>query len=168
MRAELIFRTLGVAAVIGGGLRIADCFTGSVIDMTTLDRMYFATDVFLMLGLAGWYFSRAGRLGSPGLTGFVLSAVGILVIRSAQLFEPRGYMIGSVLFLIGLTVMNVLTILRRDGAIAAPVLWNIALVFGILALTSGPIASIAGVIFGLGYIAAGIELWRHPVPAAPL
>jgi hypothetical protein len=163
MRAELIFRTLGVAAAVGGALRIFDSFTGSVFDMDTLDRMYFATDVFLMLGLAGWYFSRAQRLGSPGLTGFILSAVGLMIIRSAYLFEPRGYMIGSVLFLIGLVVMNVLTILRRDGPIAAPVLWNVSLVFGFLALASGPIAPAAAVIFGLGYVAAGIEIWRHPV-----
>ena len=162
MRAEVIYRTLGVAAVIGGGLRIVDSFTGSVFDMATLDRMYFATDVFLMLGLVGWYFSRAQRLGSPGLTGFVLGVLGLMIIRSAYLFEPRGYMIGSVLVLVGLVVMNVLTILRRDGPIAAPVLWNISLVFGFLALASGPLAPVAGVIFGVGYILAGIEVWRHP------
>jgi hypothetical protein len=165
MRAELIFRTLGAAAVIGGVLRMVDSFTGSVLDMETLDRMYFATDVFLMLGLGGWYFSRAQRLGSPGLAGFVACVLGLMIIRSPQVFAPRGYILGSAMVLAGLTVMNLLTVLRRDGPIAAPVLWNVALVFGVLALMSGPVAPVAGVIFSLGYILAGIELWRHPVPA---
>jgi hypothetical protein len=161
LRSDLIFKTLGAAAILGGALRIADSFTGSVFDVPTLDRMYFATDVFLLLGTSGWYFSRSQRLGSPGLTGYALSVLGICIIRSAGLFEPRGYVIGAALFLIGLSVMNLLTLFRRDGPRAAPVIWIVSLVFAMLALTSGPLAAVAGVIFGLGFIAAGLSLWRE-------
>ncbi len=160
MRADLIFKTLGVAATIGGALRIVDSFTGSVFDMPTLDRMYFATDVFLLLGTAGWYFSRAQKLGSPGLTGFALSVLGISAIRSQALFGPRGYVVGAAIFLIGLSIMNLLTLFRRDGPRAAPAIWILSLVFAVLALTSGPLAAIAGAIFGLGFIVAGVSLWR--------
>lgn len=160
MRPDIVFKALGTAAIAGGLLRIADSFTGSVFDMPTLERMYFATDVFLLLGTSGWYFSRASKLGSPGLTGYALSILGICIIRSAGLFGPRGYVTGAALFLIGLSIMNLLTLFRRDGPRAAPVIWLVSLVFAMLALTSGPLAAVAGVIFGLGFIAAGVSLWR--------
>src|SRR6185312_11914081 len=139
--------------MIGGALRIFNSFTGSDFDMKTLELMYFVTDFFLLLGTCGWYFSRAAKLGSPGQTGFALSVLGILAIRSAALFGPRGYLIGA-------AVLNVMTLFLRNGPRAAPVIWLVSLVFAMLALTSGPLAAVAGAIFGLGFIVAGISLWR--------
>jgi hypothetical protein len=130
---------------------------------TVLDQIWFATDVLLMLGVAGWYFSRAERLGTPGITGFVVSVFALLMIRSAALFGPHGYMQGAALLLAGLLVMNLLTLFRRDGTILPVMLWLASLVVAAMAfLASGPLAAVAGVLFGLGFIAAGIELWRSP------
>lgn len=161
MKADVaIYRSLGVSAIIGGVLRTANSFTDGVVAAPTLELIYFATDLFLLLGTCGWYFSRAARLGSPGQTGFVLSVLGVLAIRSAALFGPRGYVAGAAVFLIGLAIMNLLTLFRRDGPITPPLIWLVSLVFAIMALTSGPLAAVAGAIFGLGFIAAGISLWR--------
>lgn len=169
MRPDIvIFKALGVAAMIGGALRIFNSFTGSDFDMKTLELMYFVTDFFLLLGTCGWYFSRAAKLGSPGQTGFALSVLGILAIRSAALFGPRGYLIGAAVFLIGLALMNVMTLFLRNGPRAAPVIWLVSLVFAMLALTSGPLAAVAGAIFGLGFIVAGISLWRAEQAAEPV
>lgn len=163
MQHAAIHRVLGVAAIAGGVLRIVDSFTGSMLGTETLDRFYFATDVLLMLGVAGWYFSRAERLGTPGLTGFFVAVFALLMIRSASLFGPHGYMQGAALLLAGLAIMNVLTLFRRDGTILAPMLWLVSLVVAAMAfLASGPLAAVAGVVFGLGFVAAGIDLWRRP------
>ena len=162
MPPKAIYRVLGVAAVAGGSLRIVSSFTGSVLSATVLDQLYFATDVLLMLGIAGWYFSRAERLGTPGITGLVVSVFALSMIRSASLFGPHGYMQGAALLLAGLIVMNLLTLFRRDGTIVPTVLWLVSLVVaGMAFLASGPLAAVAGVLFGLGFVAAGIELWRH-------
>jgi hypothetical protein len=163
MQAKAIHRVLGVAAIAGGALRLVNSFTGSMFSATVLDQIWFATDVLLMLGVAGWYFSRAERLGTPGITGFVVSVFALLMIRSAALFGPHGYMQGAALLLAGLLVMNLLTLFRRDGTILPVMLWLASLVVAAMAfLASGPLAAVAGVLFGLAFIAAGIELWRSP------
>jgi hypothetical protein len=70
---------------------------------------------------------------------------------------------GAALLLAGLLVMNLLTLFRRDGTILPVMLWLASLVVAAMAfLASGPLAAVAGVLFGLGFIAAGIELWRSP------
>ncbi|HWA90529.1 MAG TPA: hypothetical protein VG889_10865 [Rhizomicrobium sp.] len=161
METLTIYRVLGVAAIAGGALRIVNSFTGAMFDSATLDRLYFATDVLLMLGTAGWYFSRAQRLGTPGLAGFVVAVFAIAMIRSGAMFGPHGYMQGAALLVAGLIVMNLLTLFRRDGPILPVVLWLVSLIVATMAfIASGPLAAVAGVLFGLGFIAAGVDLWR--------
>ena len=161
MQAKAIHRVLGAAAIAGGLLRIANSFTGSMFSAPTLDQIYFATDLLLMLGVAGWYFSRAERLGTPGMTGFVIAVFALLMIRSGAMFGPHGYMQGAALLVAGLIVMNLLTLFRRDGPLLPVMLWLVALVIAAMAfVASGPLTTVAGVLFGLGFVAAGVDLWR--------
>lgn len=150
------------AAILGGTLRIATMLPLGVA--TALPYLYYVTDIFLMLGLVGWYVSRADRLGAAGLLGFMVATVAILMIRSIDLFGARNYAVGAALLLAGLSLMNVPTLQRRDGAILAPALWLASLACGIAATGLAPIAvalvQIAAVLFAAGFIAAGIELFQ--------
>jgi hypothetical protein len=154
----------GAAAVSGGALRIAAMLTTHAFTAQTLSYFYYAVDVFLMLGLTGWYVSRAGKLGAAGLTGFVVSTAAILMIRSTNLFGTQTYVLGSGLLLGGLAIMNLPTLLRRDGSIVAPALWVASLACGIAAAafaSAGSLTGLAALLFGLGFVIAGVELIRE-------
>lgn len=148
----------GAAAILGGALRVVDSFTGNMFTAHTLDVLYFVNDVLLMFGLIAWYAARAARLGAAGLIGFAVAVTGVLVIRSVQVFHPKGYMLGSAMFLLGLVIMNAPMLARREPAVW---LWIAATLVAVVAyLASGPMAVVAGVLFGLGFMAAGAALWR--------
>ncbi len=115
---------------------------------------------FCCSGLIGWYGWRAEKLGIAGLIGFVSGVVGILVIRSAALFGPQGYVIGATLLLAGLVAMNGPALIRRDRPICPPLLWLAAFVLGVASLVYAPLAWVAGTVFGIGYVFAGIALLR--------
>ena len=155
----------GAAALAGGALRLAAIFATSAFAPQTLAWFYLLIDILLMLGLAGWYHARAERLGGAGLTGFVIAIVAILLIRSAGLFGAATYQTGAALFAVGLAVMSVPALLGADRPLLAPALWLACLSAGIAALALKPLAAPLGtaavVLFGLGYLAAGVELLRE-------
>lgn len=160
MQSTTIFRLSGIAAIAGGTLRIANTFTMHAFDPHTLALTYFATDVFLLFGLIGWYASRAGRLGVSGVIGFVVAVIGILVIRSADLFPGQGYLLGATVLLAGLVVMSVPVLLRRDGPILTPVLWLSSFICAMAAIMIAPLAIVSAALFGAGFICAGLGLLR--------
>jgi hypothetical protein len=157
---QMLLRAGGIAAIAGGALRVGEPLLRSMLTGNALLLSYFLIDVFLLLGLIGWYGWRADKLGIAGLIGFVSGVVGILVIRSATLFGPQGYVIGARLLLAGLVVMNGPSLIRRDGPICPPLLWLAAFVLGLSSLVYAPLAWVAGMVFGIGYIFAGIALLR--------
>jgi hypothetical protein len=160
MRLVTLLRAGGLAAIAGGTLRLAEPLLRSSLGGRPLQFAYFAIDTFLLLGLMGWYAWRAGRLGVAGLIGFVLGVVGILVIRSAALFAPGGYAMGATLVLAGLVVMNAPALIRRERPLWPPLLWLAAFVCGLASLAYAPLAAVAGAVFGMAYIVAGIALLR--------
>jgi len=102
---------------------------------------------------------RAERLGGLGLIGFIIALGAILLIRSAGLLGAT-YQTGATLLAVGLAVMSAAALLRRDKPLLAPILWLLCLLSGVAALAFAPAAMAAFVLFGLGYIAAGVELLR--------
>ncbi len=155
MTATLV-RIGGMAAIVAGLLRIWAVFLPGAQDV-----LWFATDAFFLFGLIAWYLTRAERLGTLGLLGFALAATGILVIRSAAMFGPQGYAIGSAAFVVGLIVMNAPTLLRRDGPWIAPLLWLVSLPLGL-----SPWKEAGFIAFALGFVWAGIVLLRAQAQSA--
>jgi hypothetical protein len=157
---QILLRVGGIAAIAGGALRVGEPLLKIALIGNALPLSYFLIDVFLLLGLIGWYGWRAEKLGVAGLIGFISGVVGILAIRSAVLFGPQGYVIGATLLLAGLVVMNAPALVRRDRPICPPLLWLTAFVLGLSSLVYAPLAWVAGTVFGIGYIFAGIALLR--------
>jgi hypothetical protein len=164
-----LIRLASIAAILGGALRIADAFLGSSGSQFQ-QLAYFATDVMLIFGLCGIYFSRSDRLGFPGLFGFVLAITGILMVRSAALsvFGLNAYLVGAAVTLLGVDLISVIMLIRGVFSKLVPVLWIASLVFGVLGLF-GAAASwavpLAGVAFGVGFIAAGVILYSDKTEA---
>ena len=161
MQTATILRLSGVAAIAGGALRIANTLTTHMLDAHALDLTYLATDVFLLLGLTGWYASRAEWLGMSGVVGIVAAVVGLLVIRSAGLFPGYGYPMGATALLAGLVIMSVPTLARRDGSIVAPGLWLLSFLCAMASIAIPPLAIASAVLFGAGFICAGLQLMRR-------
>jgi hypothetical protein len=156
----MVVRALGIGAIAGGVLRVVDSFTTRSFSPDVLASLYFVTDVLLLLGIAGFYWSQRTVLGIAGIIGTTVFAVGIVVIRIATFFPPgtNGYQLGAAIALLGLGVLSGDELLRHNHADAASILWLAALAFGIagaLGLLPSLMTVAAGVAFGAGFVMAG-------------
>ena len=160
MAPAYVTRAAGLMAASGGALRVVGAFVADA-PAQILARLYFVTDVCFVFGLFGLYAVRASRVGALGLVGFAVAVAGFLAIRSAQALHLP-YEAGAALALFGTAVFGASLVRAREGAVAAPTLWALAALGGVAsAVTAAPAASLfAGVCFGLGYIVAGIAIWR--------
>jgi hypothetical protein len=163
MSKNILLRLSAVAAIAGGALRVADGLLIASASVQTQQFAYFITDLLLMFGLCGIYLTRSNRLGLAGLVGFVASFTGILMVRSSalSLFGFSAYLTGASLTLLGVVAIG--TTMLIDGAFPklAPILWIASLIIGVAGLL--PVAmswgvTLAGVTFGIGFVAAGISL----------
>jgi hypothetical protein len=161
MTKDTLLRLSGVAAILGGGLRVVDAFLDKA-DIQLRQVAYFLTDTMLIFGLCGIYFSRSNRLGLVGLLGFATSITGIVMVRS---FGPRGYLIGASVTLLGVVLIGVTMLARTAYSKSAPILWIVSLIVGLISLVPFGAnwgVTLAGVTFGLGFVTAGIELRTAP------
>ncbi|MBV9903928.1 MAG: hypothetical protein JO346_05035 [Alphaproteobacteria bacterium] len=150
-------RAGGMGAIIGGVMRAAGSFAPAVLSPSAQAVLYFATDVFLLLGVAGFWLKQRASLGFVGALGLVVFVAGILVIRVTNGAE---YQLGAAVALLGVTLYSAKTLTARSGAPFAPVAWLAALAFGVAGMLSfQPMAMTlaAGVAFGMGFVAAGLE-----------
>lgn len=159
-------------AVVGGGLRLANSFTTDVLPGGTLALLYLATDVFLLAGIAGIWWRRRRTLGHAATTGIVIFVAGTLAIRAAAfgVLGTAGYQIGATIALLGLAAYSIETLLRRGAAPWAPVLWLVSLACAIVATVgvAPPVLTVAaGVAFGAGFVAAGVEMLRRRSETEP-
>ena len=155
-----LIRILGIAAIAGGIVRIADSFVTGVLPPGTLEVLYFLTDVLLLLGTAGIYWSRRTKTGIAGTIGFGVFVIGILLVRASAfgVLGANGYQLAAAIALLGLVILSVETLLRRAGAYLSAAFWLVSLTLGAAAaagIMPGVLTALAGVAFGLGFIAAG-------------
>ena len=157
-----LLRLSGWAAVAGGVLRIADTFTTKALPQNALTMLYFATDVLLLTGIAGVWVKQRRDLGLTGNISLAVFVVGILMIR-ASAFGLLGYQPGAAVALIGMALYSVDALVKRSTPVWAPLLWLLSLAAGIASVAgyqSYAMFALAGVLFGLGFVAAGATLLR--------
>jgi hypothetical protein len=156
-----LYRLAGAAAVLGGGLRIATAFMtwdGSA----GLEAIAFAIDVLLLFGLMGIYLAHRAALGWAGLAAFVVAETGVASIigPDVEAFGIDTYLAGVHAISIGLAALGAAMLLKRIDAVAA-ICWIASLAVGAAGALVGQAAAgflIGGVLFGLGFVAAGIAL----------
>ena len=79
----------------------------------------------------------------------------------ASAFGVGGYQLGATVALLGFAAYSIETLVRRNAAPWAPLLWLLALVVGIagaLGYESETATFWAGIAFGAGFVAAGVEM----------
>lgn len=165
MTTQQLFALSGVAAIAGGLLRIFAAFP-LVSDPVTLEWLYTAIDVLLLMGLMGIYLSRADRLGYLGLASFGVAVAALSFIGGpdADPFGFSTYEQGAAALAIAMVGLSIAWLQRGERPIWAPLCWFGSVVavgaFALIPALASYGFMAAGVLFGLGFALAGTELLR--------
>lgn len=167
-----LFRLSGVAAIAGGALRILASFPISR-DPVTLEWLYTAIDVLLLFGVIGIYLARAQRLGFLGLASFGVAVAALSFIGGpdADPFGFSTYQEGATALAFAMIGFSLAWVRASERPLSAPICWFVS-VFVAAVLGNFPdpwpgygiIA--AGVLFGIGFVSAGVDLARRGPGAA--
>jgi hypothetical protein len=160
-----LMQVLGLSAVLGGVLRTAAAFIpwdawGSDPHIEVLSIVI---DVAVLFGLMGVYFANRARLGWFGFAAFALAEIGIASIIGPDTiaFGIDTYQAGVAAISTGLALLSVAMLVKRAGSAAAAVCWIASLIVGAGGSTVGQGEFgffLGGILFGLGFVAAGIAL----------
>jgi hypothetical protein len=166
MSTTLLYRLAGAAAILAGVLRAIDAFAYRFLGSGEGEQLFLVTDIVLLFALIGLYAHRSRAIGWAGLAGFATAIVGIVLTRSAAGIIDA-YLVGAAIVAVGVAVLGVAILSFRAFSRIGPILWIAALLVGILSwrIESDWLFEAAGVAFGLGFIAAGVELVRRPIAA---
>ena len=168
MRDAHLVRILAAAAILGGALRIASSFIPWTPDSAPLEVLYDVIDVLLLFGLMGVYFATRASTGIFGFAAFAIAETGIasIVGPDTTAFGIDTYQTGVLVITAGLTLFAIQLLLTRAMPWWASVCWIASTVIGVGATAGGNAALgfvAGGVLFGLGFIAAGVALLRPRV-----
>ena len=168
MSDTLLLRVLGIAAILGGALRIVSAFIPWAPGQLWLEGLYLAIDLCLLFGLMGIYFAYRETLGVLGFAAFAVAETGIASIVGPDGVVPEwgvdAYQLGVATITVGLSLFAVALLATRSGAPWGPLCWLVSAVVGVGAFYSGE-ADIGffagGLFFGLGFVLAGLPLLRR-------
>ncbi len=150
-----------LAAIAGGAPRVISGFIPYSEGALGLEIFYGLIDLCLLFGLFAVYLKSAERLGWPGLISFLVAAVGLasIVGPDTTLWGVDLYRLGAAVLMVGLSALAAVMLWRRVLKQAA-LYWLAAFAVGLLAtLTSSQLAfAVAGMLFGVGFVSAGVTL----------
>ena len=167
METKTVLRLAGASAALGGALRVAAAFIPPAAS-PELELLYFVIDAALLFGLFGIYASEHRRIGWLGLAGFVAAAIGqaSIVGPDSDYAGVNIYATASAVIGIGLAIMSVAMLLFGRFPRFIPALWIGSLLVGLgsVVLPGRPAAAflLAGILFALGFLAAGVFLASKP------
>jgi hypothetical protein len=162
MSDEGLFGLAGVAAVVAGVLRMAATFTGGVLTGDAAEVLYAIIDTAAVFGIVGIYLRYRSRLGGLGIVGFAVGLGGAasIVGPDGVMFGVPLYMAGSVALLLGLAILGGLML--RVGVLRLPAtLFVVALGLAVASLGWAVLATVSGLVYGLGMAVAGVALVRE-------
>jgi hypothetical protein len=163
-----LFRLAGLAAVVGGALRIVASLP-LTLHANAAEALYDVVDILLLFGLMGIYLARAEALGSLGLAAFAVAVASLSFIGGPD-SDPFGfstYQEGATALAIAMGGLALAWVSRGQRPLWPALFWFGSLIVGGLlgyfpAISSLGLAA-AGAFFGAGFVAAGLDLLRPPV-----
>jgi len=170
----MTYRTISyigaLSAIVGGALRVPSGFIHYEEANLQLEVFYGLIDLFLLFGLCTLYLQVAEKLGWLGLVSFLVAATGLasIVGPDTSMWGVNLYQLGAAVLMVGLSAFAAVMLWTRVMK-QAGLYWIAAFAVGISAIVSGsPLAfSVAGMLFGLGFVTAGVavvlELEEAPV-----
>lgn len=153
----------GIAAILAGILRGVASFIPDTTYELALQLLYFSTDVFILLGTIAFYGIQHKETGKLGLLGFLIAIVGILLIRSSKAITGVNlYPAGALIFSLGLSILGIRLWLAKVLPIWIIGLWVLSILVGVIVYFVpwlNFLFVISGLMFAVGFAAAGIKLW---------
>jgi hypothetical protein len=153
----------GIAAIVAGILRGVASFIPDINPDPALQLLYFSTDVFILLGIIALYGIQHKQTGKLGLWGFLISTVGILLIRSSKAITGVDlYPAGALIFSLGINILGISLWLADVLSSWVVGLWVLSILAGVIVYfvpSFNLLLVLAGLMFAVGFAAAGIRLW---------
>ena len=162
-----LIRWGGLAAILAGLLRGIASFTPTTASVG-LQIFYLTIDVLLLLGAIDVYAFQRQETGRWGFIGFLLALIGAGLLLGHDVVNAVAFLypVAAFLFAVGISVLAI----RSWAANMLPrwvsTLLITSTVIGILGFVVKGVDVlfvISGVIFGIGFIGAGLTVWLQPV-----
>jgi hypothetical protein len=158
-------RAGALAAVAGGGLRIAASFAPAALSAAAARDLYATVDACLAASLIAFYSIRGLR--RSGAIGLTMALAGIAVVRmGAALSMVRLYPAGALAVAIGVVAFS--SSLRADRRVPGwlPVAFGLSMLLGVAG--SGVAGAdrlfvLSGVLFGVAFAGLGVHVWKTVV-----
>jgi hypothetical protein len=172
MNTNALFGLAGACAIASGALRIFAAFP-LLDDPISLEWLYTAIDVMLLFGLIGIYLERHAKLGFLGLASFAVAVASLCFIGGpdADPFGFSTYEQGAMSLAIAMVGMSLAWVQAGERPLWAPACWfGSIIVGGVLNYLPAPAGEYgfmtAGVLFGTGFVAAGLPMLLARLPRA--
>ncbi len=166
IRIRLI-RWGGLAAILAGLLRGIASFTPTAASVG-LQIFYFTIDVLLLLGVIAMYAFQKQKIGRWGSVGILLAFIGGVLLLGHDVVNALAFLypVAAFLFAVGISVLAI-----RSWKAGTLPRWVSALliastllgILGFVVKGFDILFVISGVVFGIGFIGAGLTVWLHPV-----
>jgi hypothetical protein len=159
MSSANLIRSGGIAAIIAGILRSVSSFLPSSIPH--LDLLYLLIDLCILFGMMGLYGFQHQESGLWGFFGFLLTIIGIGMIRTGVISGIQMYPIGASLFTLGLSLFAIGSWIASKLPRWISIFWILSTIVGFLGYFGSGINLLfvlSGVLFGVGFTGAGIKL----------
>ena len=164
-----LIRLGGLAAVIAGILRGVNSFLPSALPDEAIAFLYLLfyllTDIFLLFGMIGLYGFQHQKSGSWGFFGFVLTIIGITIIRTGTVPSVNLYPVGASIFAVGISSFAVGSWIAGKLPKWISALWIISTVVGFIGYfvpNLNLLFAISGLLFGVGFASAGLKVFLAP------
>ena len=161
-RAALI-RAGGMAAIVGGVLRAVASFSPVVGSEVERQVLYLVVDMFLLLGLLGFYELRHQDIGRTGALGCLLAVFGLAAVRSSRSIPGLDvYPAGALAFVVGLIATCGSAWSAKTLAVWVPVAFVVSTLLGLVGTVLGNaqwLVILSGVSFGAAFAELGRVMW---------
>jgi hypothetical protein len=169
MSSTNLIRLGGLAAIIAGIMRGINSFLPANLPSVTIEILYLITDIFILFGIMGIYGFEHQESGLWGFFGFLLAIVGtgIIIGPDGSIGGVNMYPVGSLILAAGLTLLAVGSWIANKFPRWVPAFWVLSTIVGFIGYFSpglNLLFVISGVIFGIGFAGAGIEIRSATVP----
>ncbi|MGC1308590.1 MAG: hypothetical protein WA885_15295 [Phormidesmis sp.] len=157
-----LIRLGGFAAAIAGILRGVNSFLPSALSDEAIALLYLLTDIFLLFGMMGLYGFQHQRSGLWGFFGFLLTIIGIAIIRTGTLSTANLYPVGASIFAAGISSFAVGSWIAGNFPKWISAFWIISTVVGFIGYfipNLNLLFAIAGLLFGVGFASAGLKVF---------
>jgi hypothetical protein len=164
MSSANLIRLGGLAAIFAGILRGVNSFLPNDAPSVALEILYLFTDLFILFGIMGLYGFQHQESGLWGFFGFLLAMIGtgIIIGPDGAIAGVNLYPVGALILAAGLILLAVGSWIANKLPWWAPTFWVISTVAGFIGYFIpglNLLFVVSGVIFGIGFAGAGIEVW---------